>query len=455
MSIDYTVIIGILLNILVYLIGFYLVWRNGGVTKNLALWFSLVIFVVYYFITPVYFYYIGRTTIWGDLYPGVGVNIIDYYGISLIYYGIANFCFILGYFCFRYKKKSIKIDIKIFTRENTRGPIILAFVVCYLIVLINFISSGFNPLDFLLGDTESSLWNADTNSYFRNFADSLIAINIIAFYFNLEKKYFLPMTLLNFILFLLMGFRYRLILVIIGFFFSFLLTKKKFSINYWKMGSSILLFCYFMFFITYNRAVFSKGEVDKFTANPIEFDYSLFFDQTRGMLDDINIIQYYDTNPRARHDNGISFLYFIIRAIPRSLVGDKFKDSFYPFPAQVIILDAYDLSWAWGVTSPGEAPLHLAYFVIAGGIYFLFIGSFLVGIILRFLTSRLDLSSDKNKLITIIFACSFFQWYTRGFFPGFVDHLAFLLIGVYIVFFLTKVFAFQVRSGNISKKITS
>lgn len=109
------------------------------------------------------------------------------------------------------------------------------------------------------------------------------------------------------------------------------------------------------------------------------------------------------------------------------------KDSFYPFPAQLIIYDAYDVQWAWGLSNTGEAPLHLAYFVIAGGIPFLFIGSFFVGIFLSRFKYRFPVVTDRNRILHIIVACAFFQWITRGYFPGVVDHLAFMLIGYYMI----------------------
>ena len=98
--------LAIVLNILVYLLGFKLIRKVGGVKLNLPYTLSLVMFVIYYFVTPLYFYFQGRKTIWGDEenYFGVGVDISDFYGISLIYYGIANLLFICGYILFKEKQ---------------------------------------------------------------------------------------------------------------------------------------------------------------------------------------------------------------------------------------------------------------------------------------------------------------------------------------------------------------
>lgn len=426
--------LAIVLNILVYLLGFKLIRKIGGVKPNLPYTLSLVLFVIYYFVTPLYFYFQGRKTIWGDEenYFGVGVDISDFYGISLIYYGIANLLFICGYILFKGKQGNEKLIESIERKYIIKG-ILFSFGLCTGLVFINYLIEGINPLQVIFGDSENVLYGeGGATSYLRNFADSLIAINICAFYYKLKNKYLIPVVIISIILFLLMGFRYRIILVALGYLFSYLFNAGL-RINTLKLSLIGLFFAYGLLFVTYNRHVFIKGDWEKLSANPIEFDYSTFFEQTRGMLDDITIIKYYETNPSAIHDYGITFTYFIIRAIPRALIGDKMKDSFYPFPAQLIIYDAYDVQWAWGLSNTGEAPLHLAYFVIAGGIPFLFIGSFFVGFFLSRFKNRFPVETDRNRILHIIVACAFFQWITRGYFPGVVDHLAFMLIGYYMI----------------------
>ncbi|WP_287420914.1 hypothetical protein [Candidatus Brachybacter algidus] len=73
-------------------------------------------------------------------------------------------------------------------------------------------------------------------------------------------------------------------------------------------------FAYGLLFVTYNRHVFIKGDWEKLSANPIEFDYSTFFEQTRGMLDDITIIKYYETNPLGKHTG--NYIYLLLLSYP-------------------------------------------------------------------------------------------------------------------------------------------
>ncbi|MBK7604727.1 MAG: hypothetical protein IPI15_14325 [Saprospiraceae bacterium] len=98
--------LAIVLNILVYLLGFKLIRKVGGVKLNLPYTLSLVMFVIYFFTQFPLFYFPREKTITGDEenYFGVGVDISDFYGISLIYYGIANLLFICGYILFKGKQ---------------------------------------------------------------------------------------------------------------------------------------------------------------------------------------------------------------------------------------------------------------------------------------------------------------------------------------------------------------
>ena len=291
MPLTQEILIAIVINVLVYVFGFGVIKKIGGIRYNLTYVFSLLLFFIYYFITPIIFYFLGRSTIWGDEGPnqGVGVKILDYYGKTLIYYGIANLFFILGYIFF--KRKNIQIEqLDEPKKDVVQRAIIISFILCTGVVFSNYLAEGINPLDIFLGDTDSAIGGVTGSSnYLRNFADSLIAINICAFYFKVKNKYLVPMILISVLLFFLMGFRYRIILLALGFIFNYLLTTKK-KIDILKSVIFLLFFSYSLLFITYNRYVFANGRWDEFTASPLQFEYSTFLEQTRGMLDDITII---------------------------------------------------------------------------------------------------------------------------------------------------------------------
>lgn len=122
----------------------------------------------------------------------------------------------------------------------------MSFGLCTFLVIINYLIEGINPLQVIFGDSENVLYGeGGATSYLRNFADSLIAINICAFYYKLKNRYLIPVVLISIILFLLMGFRYRIILVALGYLFSYLFNAGQ-RINTLKLsliGLFLLMDC--------------------------------------------------------------------------------------------------------------------------------------------------------------------------------------------------------------------
>ena len=428
-------IIGI--NILVYAAGFVLC-ASRGIRDHLIFAFSWCIFTIYHFITPLYFYLNGRSTVWGDEieYVKVGEDIHAYYDEGMLIYGLANLIFLCGYFFITRPR----IEAKVVRYSNSVPLMFWIFMACFGIVLINFTSSGFSILDILRGNAEENLFGATgASNYMKNFADSMVTALIMAFALRMDRRLFLVLLLLSFVIFALMGFRYRIIMTILGILLLVFYQYRGTVNAWWKTVAGVTLVFYFLVFITVNRYPLIQGKFTALEYNPVNFKAgNLLAEQTRGFLDDINIIKYYDTRDEAVHDYGVTFLYFLVRAVPRALVGDL-KDSWYPPPAFPIIDKAYNLPPIWAAT--GEAPLHYAYFYIAGGAAFLWIGAFVVGLILGLIERKLDYRDERHRMILIIIAISLFNWYTRGYFPQFVDNLAFLLIPVFIYYSIIRKYA--------------
>ncbi|MBK9719273.1 MAG: hypothetical protein IPO85_17495 [Saprospiraceae bacterium] len=170
------------------------------------------------FFNPPLFFSVGRKTIWGDTYSfyGVGEIITEYYDDGFLYFGLAHLMFFLGYFLISYVPyQSInRVDI------DSKKRIVIITLLCFIIVYINFVSSGVNPLDVLLGNSNESLFGAAGESnYFRNFADSLVTCLIICVFVKVDKRFIYLMILVSFLLFGLMGFRYRIVITFFRFYF--------------------------------------------------------------------------------------------------------------------------------------------------------------------------------------------------------------------------------------------
>ena len=428
------------LNILVFIFGFYSLKKQGGIKKNFPFFLSLLILLLYTFLTPLYFYTTGRSKIFGteDVYSKVGKDILDFYQSGMLYYGLANLLFILGYNSFKFLPNKNLNLLPISTVYIKKVSLIIFFLL-FGTILLDLLLAGINPLKILLSSgSDETLFGAETTSnYLRNFADSLITLLLFLFLFKLDNKLFIPILIVGLLLFSLMGFRYRIILTLMGMAF----------IQYWQYGISkkmltkyiigFVCFVYFIFFITYNRFELVGGKFSDLVFDPTQFKYETFFEQTRGVLADFTIIRHYEQNPSAEYDYGQSFAFTIIRILPRNIFGD-FKDEAYSNIISFRQMNiAYELPAAWGTL--GEACLHYGYFYMAFGLPGLFIMSFLIG----YLISRFRKIANPNTVLgnmaNIIFSLALFQYLTRGYFPQFVDHLFYLMIPLFLIkYFIQK-----------------
>jgi hypothetical protein len=194
----------LLLNIVVFIFGFYTIHKQGGIKINFPFFLSIIILLLYTFITPFYFYSTGRSRIFGtdDVYSKVGKDILDFYQSGLLYYGLANLLFILGYISFRFEPIK-RINFYPISTENIKKVALILFFILFGLVLIDLLIAGINPLKLLTSSgSEETLFGAETTSnYLRNFADSIITILLFLFLFKLDKKIFVPILVVSLLLF--------------------------------------------------------------------------------------------------------------------------------------------------------------------------------------------------------------------------------------------------------------
>lgn len=418
------------LNLGVFLFGFWVLFRMGFKRH----WFFSSVWsltFIYYFFTPSYFYWNDRQTIWGnaDGFYGIGEVITDYYGCAFYYFATANIALLMGYLAFKPKEYKLKIN----PENYQKGPVVLLFFLFFSIVIFNFSLSDINLFNLILNKSDTSFYFAQGGSNFlRNLADSLVSCLLLAFLIKVNRPILVVMVVLALILFAFMGFRYRAIILFLGLFITYIYYNRLHVFSYFKivlLSGGIL---YLVMFFTVNRMAFIYGQLQELKFNPVEYPVlEMFTEQTRGALADINIIDYYETRPEAKFDHGLTFFYFVIRAIPRELFGD-FKDQFYPPPSFKEIEKAYNLPADWDPT--GEAPLYYTYFIIAGGFWFLLFGMFFVGLGISWVCTTFFSDAADHFLFQLLVFLAFFQWFTRGYFPAFVDLLFYLLIPYFLYF---------------------
>ncbi|RRB14061.1 O-antigen polymerase [Larkinella knui] len=424
---------------LITLIYAFMYVRRIGTRQVIPFVICLALLAIYCLFTPTYFYLVGRETSMGDdgLYQFTGKRISDYYKEGMFFYMIANMLFVFGFTWKQYKGSKISYSIQSDSIPYIQKKVLWLYILFFGIVCTDIFISGINPFNILLGSSDENLFGHQsiTNSYyFRNCADCIITTIILFAYLKGNKYKIILMTLSAFALFAIMGFRYRIILTIIGLVLIYSLDEK-YKLSTSTVSFTSLLLIYFIFFITYNRWNFIHGRFSELSYNPVEFEYEMFFEQTRASLADFNLIRYYDENPTIKHDYGLTmFGYIFIKALPKFVFPNGEKP--YPPPALVILDNSLELPRQWD--KPGEAAMHYGSFYIAFGWIGLVIMPFLMGIWVRYVVGRNPSSNPLGFLKQIVFALALFQFITRGYFPQFVDHFVYISLPIWLLSGLIK-----------------
>ena len=236
---------------------------------------------------------------------------------------------------------------------------------------------------------------------------------------------------LTVILFLILGFRYRLLLLAFGLMFIYIKSNLDSGRKVIKLASLGFIFFFIFMFFSENRINFYSQNFNKIVYNPIKFNYSSIRDNTQGSLVDFAIYKYLGED-KTTYDFGESmFVYPVIMVTPSSF----FKNSEKPYPAPQIntIDDALGVPRSYGqaCTFLGMSFFSFSYF---GIIFF----SFLFGMCIS--AWEIHKSNNISLFIKISFLLAAFQLYTRGYLGLFLLPLVYMLIAVYLIKYKITIF---------------
>ena len=238
---DYTIIFVILISF-GFIINFILCYYNGGLRNNILNIFTSVTFIIYLFTTPVA-YFIKK------YYIAFEMDVKDYFGIGFFQILLHLLFYNFGYFLF-IRNKNRKIYYTDFKLRFQIGiqiekTIFILFILTYFAVFINTLSVGINLIDVFVGKFGDPTMGLKGGSYYiQNLADSLIGFIVVAFYFKIKKRYYFLMLFFSMPLFLILGFRYRIILSFFGIIIIYIYDKGlnfKSIIKYWFVKINILI----------------------------------------------------------------------------------------------------------------------------------------------------------------------------------------------------------------------
>jgi len=332
--------------------------------------------------------------------------------------------FYFGYLIGFVTKNKISSNLKTSTIELKKKSVYI-YIIFFILISINFAFGEISLYDILLGKDESvTLGFKGGTNWISSMADSLIILFIITLYFDINLLFRWIMYPLTIFLFLLLGFRYRFLLLIFGISFLYLKNQKLNFLKTFKIFLIFLSFFYFFMVISENRSNFYTNKYDNIVLNPLTFDYESIYNNSLGSIVDFTLYKNLN-NGTIVYDYGESmFVYPIIMFLPSSLFNNNEKP--YPAPQIKNIDDALNVPRSYGQACTFIGMTYNA-FSVYGVIFF--------STILGLFTSKLEYNNSKgpNLFIKIATILSLFQLYTRGYLGLFLLPLFFMYLPIFLM----------------------
>ena len=414
--------------ILVFALNFIICFNFGGIRKNLLNFFTNFIFIFYLFLTPTVFYF-------KENYIAFEMDVKQYFGIGFLQILLHLIFYNIGYFIFiKWKRNDFDftdIEIRVKNGLSIQNIIFIMFILFYVAIFINTLTVGINLIDVFLGNHGDPTMGLRGGSYYiQNLADSLISIIVLSFFFKIKRGYFYCMIIFILPLFLILGFRYRIILSFFGIFLVYIYDNKIKLKSFIKYIIIVMMAFYSLLLLTHNRYQIYMQQFDKLSYDISEFDTDIIFNQSRGSMIDFAVYQHISNNKASIDFGETNFGYIIIKMLPSFVFSNNTKP--YPPPSFIIIDDAIN-----GTRDNGEAVTALGSMFISFYYPGIYLFAFLLGIVIAKLQNRFG----KNYLSmvgSIIANLAIFQWITRGYFPQEIDHLSYMLLPIGLILIFAK-----------------
>jgi hypothetical protein len=396
-----------------------IVWAVlGGIKKHLALVFFGFIQLFYLLFTPFVKYlnddYFAFNVLLGE----------DDFFFGLLILGIHLVFFYTGYFTLQLSSSKASVGVR--RLELSKNRIMVISILFMLIIGINSAFGEVSLIDILIGKEEDvvTLGFKGGSNWFSNLADSLIIL-VCMYYFVRTPKFFNVFAIsFTICLFLILGFRYRFLLLFFGFFLMYLKKTRLTKIFLFK-ALTIGFFSFYTFmFISENRINFYTNNLSNLNYSLSNFDYSSIGENTMGTIVDFALIRSC-RNESVVYDFGESmFVYPFIMIMPSSFFHNGEKP--YPAPQINAIDKALNVPRSYGqaCTFVGMSYYAFSWFGVV-------VFSFLFGMLANSIEFKSDYSNLSFKKLSILLAS--FQLYTRGYLGLFLLPLSFMLIAIFLV----------------------
>lgn len=395
---------------MLYLLGLILlsgiVFALQDFRRHFLLLFLLINYFIYFFLGPL-------NSINRNMWTHLKADFRGGFEDTVMIYTIGIASMLLGYL-FMYVFTDAKRRNRAVYTLNPKYPFYMWFFFLSLVLMI-------------FRNVSEGVYGGGFYNYLVFLGDSLILAFIILIY---EKKFNRPWHwfILGAAIFcyLILGFRYRILLLIIGVLYHFLVTNRLSLVSLVRWVVIGVSIAYTINFITVNREALSTLNFNEVTFESDTYGnlspYQLMLHQTDNYKTEMMVMQYINRN-HIEYDYGESmFLHIFIRIIPASFFEGGVKPS---IPQLEIIKNSFGTKAGYfaGAAVSNVTEYYIA-FGKAGVVFFML----LLGGGLGYISKRTDLEVPRDRVVIVMIAMVLFQESTRGYLPQNVTLLVFLLI---------------------------
>ncbi len=413
--------------IIVIFINSFIKKKSFFVKKHFLFLLLFAEYLMFTFISPLYGYVNDIDTVFGN-------NIKEYYDPIMIIYSIAIFSFFIGYMTFigRKRFKISKSTSIVVSKKYVR----IFFIIALISVLLWSKLTNFGITNILfMEDIEKSGFSGGYN-YLLFMMEFSIGAMILAYFSNMKSVELLMWASLFSLIFLLFGFRYRLIMVILVL-LSIYIIKNDFNKKSMKKFILITLIGLIGFSLFSNLKSVGRnlGTASNVEANIATFDEfgHLFHKNTHNYLSFMSLYKCLEGN-QCNYDYGHTiFAQTLYRAIPASFFDNNTK------PPSYALEDLYKSFGSLEGYKAGASITNIGHFYYSFSILGVAFGMMLLGIFVAYITNSFLYTLDTFSTFVYILAIALsFHFISRGYIPQLINDLIFIMFPMLVLLFQKK-----------------
>lgn len=413
---------------IMFLFNLLQVLRWGGVSRHLAYCFSLFVYFFYVGVTPAINFYTGVRSLYGIDYG-------DYFPEAMGVYVVGLAAFTFGYWSSVHLRPTRPYS-KLLTHEDWRSPLVVLsvmFVLFAVATFFNLSTAGFDDWTVLFdfsnktGGESGIVYLYSLTSphpefnYVKALTDTFIALLIMFLVYRMPRLWWWALVIVCGYFFLLSGWRYRIIMLMVGAAGYFWYNLRWRPQDYWK-AVLVIVFCVLgVMLLTLNRMAIAKRIGSETTLDLRRFDEKLLTEQTINSQVFMLMLRYRDEHQMPLDWGRTMFLQTYYRAIPSRFFPDQKK----PSPPL--------LEWQWaaqGTPEDGQPPRTGAitdweeYYLSFG-----WAGLIVLAAMVGWLLGRLAHLPEGDFYLAWKLCCTafMFQIITRGYLPQQVELFVYLM----------------------------